>query len=102
MTIMADGGAQIPGIVITLKDVYEEQRVSAHDLGRQISDLTTEVGRFGGQLGAMDSQIQNGAQMRADHEARLRALERWRYALPLSTLTAAGALGLALASYLHH
>lgn len=99
MTIMPD--AQIPGIVITLKDVYEEQRKNTQDLGRQISDMTTEIGRFSGQLSAMDASIAQGAQVRADHEARLRALERWRYALPLSAMTAAASLGLALAAYLH-
>jgi hypothetical protein len=60
--------------VITLKDVYQE------------------VQKMRGSVDSMSSQ----ARTVTDHEARLRALERWRYALPTSIVVAAASLIVAI------
>lgn len=56
------------GVVISLKDIYIEMvklRDAVHDLSDPVKDI-------------------------ADHEQRLRALERWRYAVPPALLLAIG------------
>ena len=61
-------------VVITNKDIYEK------------------VTRMEGALAVLMPQV-------PDHETRLRALERWRYALPTSLIM--GAAGLVVA-VMHH
>ena len=61
-------------------------------------DVFAKQVEMGAQLAVMNDRI---GQL-PDHETRIRALERWRYSLPLALFTAAGSAALALASYLHH
>lgn len=65
-------------IVITARDVYNELR----EVHVKVDELRHE----------------NGGQVEriGDHEVRLRALERWRYALPLSALTTAVSAAVAI------
>ena len=67
-------------VVVTLKDIYVELR------------------RLQDTVAAMTPQ---SVQIN-DHEGRLRALERWRYALPTSLLLALGSSGLAVAEIVIH
>lgn len=52
-------------------------------------------------------QIEMSADMKAlkdtlpDHESRIRALERWRYGLPLASLLAVGSVALSVYEALH-
>ncbi|GAB3693628.1 hypothetical protein [Nocardiopsis oceani] len=59
-----------PYAVVTVADVYGQQR-----------ELAGKV------EAALARQQQNAARL-DDHETRLRSLEAWRYALPLSTISA--------------
>lgn len=43
-------------------------------------------------------RLQVKVEVLADHEARIRALERWRYALPVTVLGSIGATALSVAS----
>jgi len=57
---------------ITLRDVWDEQRRTSGQLAAiatQVATLTTRV----------DLQLAAGQLRMADHEARLRTLERWRW-----------------------
>lgn len=72
---MAD---QNGSVTVTLKDVYDELR-KLHD-----------------QVAAMTPQ----GQLITDHEARLRKLEAWRYALPGSLLLAIVSIVIAILE--HH
>lgn len=53
-------------------------------------------------------QIEMGADMKTlketlpDHESRIRALERWRYGLPIAGMLAIGSAALSVYSALHH
>lgn len=60
-----------PGVLITLKDVYDVQL-------------------------QMQSQLGSIVEKVPDHEARIRTLERWAYAIPPALLTAIGGLALGL------
>lgn len=77
-----------PDAVITLKDVY------------------TQVTMLVGHMQAVDTRNALADQLHIDHEARLRALERWRYTLPASVVASVvvglGSLGTALAALIGH
>lgn len=74
-----------PEQIITLKDVYRE------------------VVALSGRMAAVDERQLQGERVDQDHEARLRALERWRHALPITAVGALAATGLAIANLvLHH
>lgn len=62
--------------LITLKDVY------------------TQVTMLVGHMQAVDTRNTLADQVQADHEMRLRSLEKWRYALPVSFVLALGSVGL--------
>ena len=62
--------------IVTLKDVYE-QLVKLTDEVRSMKPLVGDV---------------------ADHETRMRALEKWRYALPGSMLLAIGSVAVSSAA----
>lgn len=62
------GGDETLTVTITLRDVY----FAVQDVQRTIAPLPGYV-----------SQI-------ADHEARMRSLERWRYSIPAALLVTAG------------
>ncbi|MBH1936494.1 hypothetical protein I5Q34_19805 [Streptomyces sp. AV19] len=56
-------------------------RIGAREIYDEVVALRTEMRTMG--------QENEGARAElADHEERLRALERWRYALPISVITA--------------
>lgn len=73
-----------PDAVITLKDVF------------------TMVTKLVGQQEAINQRNLNADQLHIDHEQRLRALERWRYALPASIVVSLGSIGTAVASLITH
>ncbi|MEV0823858.1 hypothetical protein [Nonomuraea rubra] len=60
------------GVVITLKEVYDEMRA----LVSEVRMLTQE--------------LKESRKTDDDHEKRIRALEQWRYALPASLVLAVG------------
>jgi hypothetical protein len=57
-----------PGVVITTRDIY---------------DKVVEVG---GKVDGMLAAHERTREQVRDHEQRIRATERWRYALPVSVL----------------
>jgi hypothetical protein len=61
----------------------------------RLADIFAEQIRQGERLKTVAEQL-------PDHENRIRALERWRYSLPLALLAALASAGLGLAGYLHH
>ncbi len=63
----------------------------------RLLDVFAKQVEMGAQLAVISEQLRQ----LPDHEIRIRALERWRYSLPLAVLTSAGSAALALASYLH-
>lgn len=76
--------------VVTIKDLWDEQRRQSDRLADAISSLDQTVARLAGHLDAINTRNLAADRIDGDHEARLRALERWRYALPASALIAAG------------
>jgi hypothetical protein len=65
---------------------------------RLLLDIWTKQVEIGAQLGVISEQLK----AIPDHEQRIRALEHWRYSLPLAALGALVSAGFTLASYLHH
>jgi hypothetical protein len=63
-----------------------------------LAQIFAKLGEMGEKLAAIGETLKAVP----DHEARIRALERWRYSLPLAALAALGSAGLALASFLRH
>jgi hypothetical protein len=63
-----------PGVNVTLKDIYD----SVRKIEVQMSEILPKV------------------QAITDHEARLRTLERWKYALPSSVVLAGVSLVVAV------
>lgn len=76
--------ANDPDAVITLKDVF------------------TMVTRLVGQQEAIHQRNAAADQLHTDHEQRLRALERWRYALPASILVSLGSVATAVIALFAH
>lgn len=74
------GPASQATVVITLADVYVELR----QLGQKVDNMAPQ------------------AQQVTDHETRLRALERWRYALPTAVLFALASVATSIAALLPH
>ncbi|MEU1881898.1 hypothetical protein ABZ470_31750 [Streptosporangium sp. NPDC020072] len=58
------------GVVITIKDIYDEVR-----------DAKTE-------LRSLTQEVKESRRTDEDHEGRIRTLERWMYAIPISVLVA--------------
>jgi len=65
-----------------------------------LTDIYVELRRLQDTVAAMTPQ---SVQIN-DHETRLRALERWRYSLPVSLVLALGSTGVAIAELVtaHH
>lgn len=80
-----------PGYTITVKDVYDK-----------LSSVADKIGELAGHLIAIDTRNQNADVIHSDFEARIRKLEAWRYALPISVITAFGSVAVAIVSLLHH
>jgi hypothetical protein len=66
------------GVVITVKEVYDEMK----ELILEVRQLTNEY--------------RNSRLVDEDHEKRLRAIERWMYAIPASLVAAIGSIIVAL------
>jgi hypothetical protein len=67
--------------------------------GRSIIDIAmvyTELVRLIGHMEGIDTRNKAADAIHSDHEARLRLLERWRYALPASLLIALGSVAIAV------
>ena len=62
----------------------------------ELGQLRTEVARVSGQLVAIGEFVTQARTERTDHETRIRALERWRYALPVSAVASIAAAILTL------
>ena len=89
---MADVAADGGGVSITLKDVWQAQTATTDKIG-EINVSLTRI------LGHMDAQLSKNSltdRELADHEGRLRALERWRYALPTAVLLGFGSAVVAI------
>lgn len=59
--------------------------VTARDIWLQLSNLTQEVRDMG-------APLKEAGRTLADHEVRLRMLERWRYALPVTLFLAVASI----------
>lgn len=79
-----------PGYVITVKDVYDK-----------LSTVADKLGELSGHLIAIDSRNQNADKVHADFEARLRKVEAWRYALPITSITAIASVVVAVLAFMH-
>ena len=67
---MADDSRRPLGYTVTVADIYGELR------------------QLSGQLSTSITQQEVSRQKLDDHESRIRALEAWRYALPVSAVSA--------------
>lgn len=76
---------EIPAGAVTAKDLYDE----LSGLRRDLTRLLTHMER-------VDTRNETADRLHTDHESRLRALERWRYALPTSLIVAFGSGALTL------
>jgi hypothetical protein len=85
-------------VAITLRDVWAAQNATVEKIG----DVNLTLTRILGQMDAQQTTNGNVTRELADHEGRLRALERWRYALPTATLLGIGSAALAVLGYFHH
>lgn len=86
--------------------------ITAKDLAQSLSSLHVLISQMASKLDAMQISIttlttriemqairvDSLVQDQADHESRIRMLERWRYALPTSIILAAGSVIVALIS----
>jgi hypothetical protein len=86
------------GQTITLRDVWAAIQQTNAAVGQVNVTLATIAGR----LDAQDARNGSVERELTDHEGRIRALERWRYALPTATLLGVGSTVLAVLGYFHH
>lgn len=87
--------------VVTIKDLWDEQRRQSDRLADAIAALDRTIARLDGHLEAIDTRNKTADLIDGDHENRLRSLERWRYALPVSALAAIGSAAAAIVAALH-
>jgi hypothetical protein len=88
---------------ITLKDVWKAQQDGTKEVTAAIVDLKESFIKVTGHLETIDSWNADSDKYHADVENRLRALERWRYALPTSiVLTLASGTAGVTALFIHH
>ncbi|MGW1837090.1 hypothetical protein [Streptomyces sp. NPDC002067] len=59
-------------------------------------EIYDELVALRGDVRSMSQTHETVAQNLADHESRLRSLERWRYALPVAAVTSAGTVVVAV------
>lgn len=88
--------------VVTIKDLWQAQQIQTDRLTEGLNGVKQVLERLGGHLDAIDAFTKAAQDVHADHEARLRSLERWRYALPVSALSAVGAAVVAVLQAVHH
>ena len=91
--------------VVTIKDLWQSQQAQTDRLADAINAVERTLERLTGHLEAIDQRNLASDKSLADYENRIRALERWRYALPASILlglgSAAGAITAAFQA-MHH
>jgi hypothetical protein len=76
--------------------------VSRYDrISEQIDQVRLAVERLTGHVDAINQRDTLTDRLLTDYETRLRALERWRYALPTSVVLGVGSAVIALVSVLH-
>jgi hypothetical protein len=89
------------GIVITLRDVWNELHNQGKEITAEIATLNTTVAQLGTQIEQINTRNVIADKAQGDHETRIRALERWRYALPTSALLALISIILTVYQFLH-
>lgn len=72
--------------VVTVKDLWHAQQIQTDRLADAIQAVERTLERLTGHLDAIDQRNLRADGTLADYEARIRALERWRYALPASVV----------------
>ena len=77
------------GVTITLKDVYD-----------LLNELRNQATQSNTRIEMITARNINADTMHQDHESRLRALEKWRYAIPATAVTAAGGVATAITAIL--
>lgn len=71
-------------------------------LSEQIDQVRLAVERLTGHVDAINQRDSLTDRLLTDYETRLRALERWRYALPTSVILGLVSSAGALVAVLHH
>ncbi|MGH2866776.1 MAG: hypothetical protein ACRDNK_04290 [Solirubrobacteraceae bacterium] len=66
-----------------------------------IKDVYEQVTQLLGKVTTMQEQMTHATEVRADHEARIRLLERWRYALPASFVVSGSSIVVAIIEMFH-
>jgi hypothetical protein len=89
------------GIVITLKDVWDELHTQGKEITAEIASLNTTIARLGTQVEQINTRNVTADKAQVDHETRIRALERWRYALPTTIFLAFISIILTVYQFLH-
>jgi hypothetical protein len=111
MTNPVTGGKYGAGVVsddngrelrITLKDVYSAQQELTSRLTDALHGVEQTLSKLIGHLERLDVWTQTADREHSDFENRLRALERWRYALPVSVVLGLGSAVGALAAMFRH
>jgi len=87
-------------VVITLKDVWTDLHASQRETAKAIADLNATLGKILGHLETVDTRNRAADMAHADYEQRIRALERWRYALPASLFMALASTAATVAEFL--
>lgn len=73
--------------------------ITAADLYREVTGMRTDLAMFAGRMAVVETRNQAADGLHADHESRLRALERFRYSLMGAGVLAGSAAGI-VSSYL--
>lgn len=85
--------AELPAGTVTIADLY-----------RELVGMRTDIGKALIKIEVLDIRNTDADRLHADHEARLRALERFRYTLAGVAFvggTAAGWVGYLLGHFVH-
>lgn len=87
--------------VVTIKDLWQAQQVQTDRLADAINAVERTLERLTGHLDSIDQRNLSADRTLTDFETRIRSLERWRYALPLSLILAAGSTAAAVIAAIH-
>jgi hypothetical protein len=89
---------------IGFKDLYLAHQEGIKELTAAINGVKEAIALMTGHLETIDARNRNADQEHVDFETRLRALERFRYALPTSVVVSIGTAIAAIAEWLsvHH
>jgi len=71
-------------------------RITVKDVFHAVNGVSSDVGEIKGALQTLTADHANLKQSAVDHEARLRRLERWAYAIPTTGITALASALIAL------